>query len=151
MAVKYIHTSITAKDWEALVNFYVDALACKIQPPERHMAGDWLETGTGVVGAEISGVHLLLPGYGPNGPTLEVFQYGQNIAKAEPPMANREGIAHLAFHVDDLSSVLEKIIALGGRKLGDIAYKDFPEGSLAFVYATDTEGNIIEIQCWENR
>jgi hypothetical protein len=33
---------------------------------------------TGLKGSSIVGVHLRLPGFGEHGPTLEVFEYGEN-------------------------------------------------------------------------
>lgn len=149
MSVKYIHTNIVSKNWKILVNFYVNVFECTILPPERNLSGDWIEKGTGVKKAKLNGVHLRLPGFKENAPTLEVFQYAENEIKALPAKANREGFGHIAFHVDDVEQIMNKIIKHGGAKLGEIVTKDFPNGKLTFVYATDPEGNIVEVQNWE--
>ena len=100
-------------------------------------------------GAEVRGVHLRLPGYGDNGPTLEIFQY--NIAENRPETAiNRPGLAHLAFEVDDVEAARDEVIAAGGKCVGELVTVDIPgAGRITFVYLTDPEGNIIELQKWE--
>jgi predicted enzyme related to lactoylglutathione lyase len=144
--IRYKHTNIIARDWRALVRFYVDAFECVPVPPERHMSGDWLARGTGVAGAAIDGVHLRLPGGGESGPTLEIFQYGRN-EPAPAPAANREGFSHIAFEVDDVAAALQTVIAHGGRAVGSVVSRDVEGvGRLTFVYAADPEGNILELQ-----
>ena len=149
MKAKYKHTNIVARDWKRLVRFYEKVFGCVRIPPERHLSGAWLEKGTGVPGAQFSGVHLLLPGCGENGPTLEIYQYSQNQAKPLPA-ANREGFGHIAFEVDDVATILEKIRQHGGDAVGEVAsHKVEGVGLLVFVYATDPEGNIVELQKWQ--
>ncbi len=100
-------------------------------------------------GAEVRGVHLRLPGYGDDGPTLEIFQY--NIAQKRPKTAiNRPGLAHLAFEVDDVEAARDEVIAAGGECVGELVTVEIPgAGRITFVYLTDPEGNIIELQKWE--
>ncbi|UCH90251.1 MAG: VOC family protein [Thermoplasmata archaeon] len=149
MKARYKHTNIIARDWRSLAQFYEEVFGCVRVPPERHLSGAWLEKGTGVTGAEFSGVHLMLPGQGDNGPTLEIYQYSQN--KAKPvPSANREGFAHVAFEVDNVGEALAEVRKHGGGAVGDVTSHEVEGvGILSFVYATDPEGNIIELQSWE--
>ncbi|HWQ59160.1 MAG TPA: VOC family protein, partial [Clostridia bacterium] len=99
-------------------------------------------------GAHITGEHLLLPGYGEDHPTLEIFSYGQ-VEKGADHRINACGIAHLAFEVDDVAETLEKVLSCGGGMIGDLVRADYEDGRRAtFVYATDPEGNIIELQSW---
>ena len=149
MKARYRHTNIVSKDWEALAQFYEDVFGCVRVPPARDYTGSWLERGTGVSGAHIRGSHLRLPGVGEDGPTLEIFQYDQNLPKAEAA-ANREGLAHLAFEVDDVDSALALVLEHGGKTLGEVVYRDVEGiGRIIFVYATDPEGNIVELLKWE--
>jgi len=147
--VKYVHTNIISRNWRKLVQFYIDVFECIPIPPEKKLSGDWLEKGTGLKGADLEGVHLRLPGYGEEGPTLEIFQY----KKQEPgnrPAVNQPGYTHIAFRVEDLNETLQKIISNGGKALGEIVSQKIPgAGTISFVYATDPEGNIVEIQKWE--
>jgi len=146
--MKFVHTNLIAKNWRLLSEFYIKVFECKPVPPERNLKGVWLENGTGVKNAALQGIHLLLPGFDKDGPTLEIFQYQENEDKPYP-MANREGFGHIAFSVDNIEMIIEKMILNGGSKLGKIVKKDYAKGSLVFTYAKDPEGNIIELQTWE--
>ena len=146
--MKYVHTNIIAKDWKRLADFYIKVFECKPVLPERDIKGDWLEKGTGIKNASLHGIHLLLPGYDDNGPTLEIFQYEKNETKPNP-VANREGFGHIAFLVSDVNEILNKMISNGGNKLGDVIKKKLDYGTLIFTYAKDPEDNIIELQSWE--
>jgi predicted enzyme related to lactoylglutathione lyase len=148
--MKYQHTNIISKDWRALVRFYEEVFECVPISPERHYSGKWLAEGTGVPGAELSGVHLRLPGWDESGPTLEIFQYGRNEPRPGPAAANREGFGHLAFEVDDVAEALHAVIAHGGSAIGSVVSREVEGvGRLTFVYAVDPEGNILELQSWE--
>jgi predicted enzyme related to lactoylglutathione lyase len=150
MKARYKHTNIVAADWRRLAGFYQGVFACELVPPERDLQGTWLEKGTGVPGAHIIGAHLLLPGPGKEGPTLEIYQYSQNEPKS-PASANREGIMHLAFEVDDVEQALAEVLRHGGTRVGDIACAEVKGvGLLTFVYCADPEGNLIELQAWKS-
>ena len=149
MKAKYKHTNIVANDWRSLAKFYEDVFGCEFVPPERDLQGEWLSRGTGVPNAHFTGVHLRLPGHGEGGPTLEIYQYTENRPRA-PISANREGIMHLAFEVDDIDQVMVDILSHGGAKVGDITASEVNGvGLLTFVYVADPEGNIIELQTWK--
>jgi catechol 2,3-dioxygenase-like lactoylglutathione lyase family enzyme len=123
--------------------------SCVLLQPERDLSGTWLEKGTGISGARISGAHLRLPGCGNNGPTLEIFQYSENQRRPKTA-ANREGINHIAFEVDDIEQAVADVLNHGGSKLGDVTSSEVGGiGYLTFVYLADPEGNIIEIQEWK--
>lgn len=148
MTIRYAHTNIIAEDWRNLSGFYQSVLHCTPVPPRRHLVGDWLERGTGVPGAVLEGEHLRLPGWGEEGPTLEIFSYRDALEKPEP-RANRLGFGHLAFLVDDVPAVLQEVLSAGGRAIGELVSAEVAgKGRLTFVYATDPEGNIIELQSW---
>ena len=96
----------------------------------------------------MQGIHLRLPGYGDEGPTLEIFQYSHH--EERPSVAiNRPGIAHIAFAVPDVEAARQAVIEAGGGQVGTLTRQDVPGvGAVTFVYLTDPEGNIIEIQNW---
>ncbi len=148
MKAKYKHTNIVAQDWQKLAKFYKEVFGCLPVPPERYLSGQWLEEGTGVRSAELSGIHLRLPGVGDEGPTLEIFQYSHSECRPET-RANREGFGHIAFQVDDVPNALREVLFHGGSAVGKVVSSDVPEvGLLTFVYISDPEGNIIELQNW---
>lgn len=147
--MKYVHTNLITSDWKRLAGFYVQVFGCKLILPQRHLSGDWLSKGTGVDNAQINGAHLRLPGYGDHGPTLELFEYKDPVRRPTP-VANEKGFGHLAFEVDDVKTVLEKVLAFGGKHYGEIVQHPIPGvGQLTFVYTRDPDGNILELQHWE--
>lgn len=151
VAARYVHTNIVARDWRALAKFYRDVFDCTPLPPERNYSGDWLNEVTALDGElTIRGMHLRLPGYGEQAPTLEIFQY--NRQPERPPAAtNQPGFAHIAFHVDDVAAARKVVLAAGGRDLGEIHAMDVPgAGRITLVYMTDPEGNIVELQTWSD-
>jgi len=97
----------------------------------------------------LAGVHLLLPGHGDNGPTLEIFSY-EDTHEGTPVMANYTGFTHIAFEVGDVETILKKALNNGAKLLGEVTEKEIENvGILKFVYFRDPEGNIIEIQSWK--
>ena len=142
----FIHVNIVARDWRGLAEFYKGVFGCTEVPPMRDLSGRWLEDATGIRGAEVRGVHLRLPGRGEGGPTLEIFQYNIQGDRLETA-ANRPGLAHIAFAVDDARAALDAVIAAGRGAVGDLVSAEVPGvGRFALVYAADPEGNIIELQ-----
>jgi len=145
---RFVHVNLVAQDWKKLAEFYQQVFGCVPVPPERDLSGRWLDASTGIPDARIRGVHLRLPGYGDDGPTLEVFQYDQQLERPESA-ANRPGLGHIAFTVDDVEAARDAVIAAGGGTLGETVSVKIPgAGAITFVYATDPEGNIIELQAW---
>jgi predicted enzyme related to lactoylglutathione lyase len=143
---KYGHTNLIAGDWKALSHFYQELFGCVPVPPERDFKGSDLERGTGISGAELRGEHLRLPGHGPEGPTLEIFSY--NIHKERLGVAvNRPGFGHIAFVVDDVPAAREAVLAAGGQAIGEVVTLTNASGKrLTWVYVTDPEGNVLELQ-----
>jgi catechol 2,3-dioxygenase-like lactoylglutathione lyase family enzyme len=150
MKVRYVHTNIVTKDWRRLADFYQNALNCKLLEPSLDIGGQWLTDGTGVTNAHLTGIHLRLPGYGDTGPTLELFEYVEQLQRPEPSAANRPGYGHLAFEVDDVEAMRSNILEQGGQDLGVPVSHELPgHGTITFTYLTDPEGNVIELQSWK--
>ena len=90
---------------------------------------------------------MRLPGWGADGPTLEIFNYSQ-LADAAAPVANRPGFAHIAFAVPSVADARAEVLANGGRAIGDIVTVTTSRGTVTWCYVTDPEGNIVELQTW---
>lgn len=145
---RFTHTNIVAGDWRKLAGFYEKVFGCTPVPPERNLSGKWIEEATGVSAAHIKGMHLRLPGYGNEGPTLEIFQYNHE-EKRDATAVNRPGFTHIAFSVEDVAAALEAVKAAGGGAIGEIVSLPIQgAGTVTIVYATDPEGNIVELQTW---
>ena len=148
MSTKYTHTNLIAKDWKRLSTFYQEVFRCVPIPPERDLFGEWLDRATGLSESHIFGVHLRLPGYGEDGPTLELFQY---ISMPEHPLVNPNtpGFSHIAFEVDDVEEAKNAVLSGGGGIIGKVVSRKVAGVSeVTFCYVTDPEGNIIELQNW---
>lgn len=145
---KFVHTNLIAENWRSLVAFYQQVFDCVIVPPERDFFGEKLEAGTRLPGAHLQGVHLRLPGYGDDGPTLEVFQYEPREGRVKPAI-NRPGFGHIAFQVQDVDLARKEVLQAGGRPIGEIVTLQVATGAkVTWCYVTDPEGNILELQSW---
>jgi catechol 2,3-dioxygenase-like lactoylglutathione lyase family enzyme len=145
---RFVHTNLIARDWQRLSLFYRDVFGCHPVPPERHYRGTDLERGTGVTDSELHGVHLRLPGYDGDGPTLEIYTY--TVLQEGPlPAVNRPGLGHIAFSVDDVPGAREAVLASGGDAVGEVVTLQLATGArVTWCYMRDPEGNIIELQSW---
>jgi predicted enzyme related to lactoylglutathione lyase len=148
MQAKYVHTNLIAEDWQRLAKFYTEVFGCSFVPPERDYKGADLDAATGLTSAHLTGVHLRLPGYGDNGPTIEIYNYDQ--LELHPGTAvNRPGFGHVAFEVDDVRKARQEVEAYGGGAVGETVTMTTKIGTkVTWCYMTDPEGNIIELQSW---
>lgn len=145
---RYGHTNLIAQDWRRLVAFYVELFGCEPVPPERDLRGPVVEAGTGVPGGALAGMHLRLPGHGPDGPTLEIYSFAAMPPKPETAI-DRPGYGHLAFQVTDVVDARAQVLAAGGRPLGEVVRtRVSPDASVTWCYVTDPEGNPVELQSW---
>ncbi len=146
---RYVHTNLVARDWRAQARFYEQVFGCERLAPERDFAGPTLEAGTGLAGAQLQGAHLRLPGYGAEGPTLEIFSYAPALP-ALPHAINRPGWGHVAFEVDSVPSAREHVLTHGGSAVGEVVTFETADGRrVMWCYVTDPEGNVIELQSWQ--
>lgn len=148
---RYVHTNLIARDWRALARFYQEVFCCEPVPPARRLSGPELAAGTGLRGAALEGAHLRLPGHGPDGPTLEIFEYADS-ERAGPAAVNRPGFAHIAFSVRDVEAARKEVLDWGGKPVGEIVTIAVGPGSeVTWCYVTDPEGNIVELQSWSSQ
>jgi catechol 2,3-dioxygenase-like lactoylglutathione lyase family enzyme len=151
LGARYGHTNLIARDWRRLAAFYEEVFGCVRVPPERDYSGNLAERGTGVAGAAFRGVHLRLPGHGPDGPTLEIYTYAANVEPAAPPAANRVGWGHIAFMVDDVQAGRSAVLEGGGAELSgaEVVTTRTADGRrVTWCYVADPEGNLVELQSW---
>jgi predicted enzyme related to lactoylglutathione lyase len=145
---KFVHTNIIAKDWQLIANFYQKLFGCIPVLPERDLQGEKIAAGTGIPNAHLRGVHLRLPGYGDNGPTLEILNYNI-LQNREQTAVNRPGFGHIAFAVNDVLTAQKAVLQAGGQSVGEIVTIGLASGAkVTWCYVSDPEGNIIELQSW---
>lgn len=148
ISARYVHTNLIARDWRKLATFYREVFGCTPAGPERDLSGPAMDAGTALPGVRLRGAHLRLPGFGDDGPTLEIFQY-EPAAADRPAQINRPGFGHIAFRVDDVAAARTAVLAAGGHDYGQLVSVPVAgAGQVTFVYVTDPEGNIVELQAW---
>jgi predicted enzyme related to lactoylglutathione lyase len=148
LAARFGHLNVTARDWRRLAAFYTDVFDCRFVPPERDIRGAVLDAATGLHEAHLTGAHLRLPGHGDDGPTIEIFQYDE-LEPHPGPSVPRPGWGHIAFQVPDVPAGLEAVVAAGGGRVGEVVTTATADGrQVTWCYATDPEGNIVELQAW---
>jgi catechol 2,3-dioxygenase-like lactoylglutathione lyase family enzyme len=145
---RFGHVNVTSGDWRRLATFYTDIFGCEPVPPERNYRGPDLEAATRIPGAYLTGAHLRLPGHGPAGPTLEIYQYEEVEASTEARV-DRAGWGHIAFQVPDVEAAQLEVLAAGGGRFGEVVTLTTSDGRrVTWCYATDPYGNIVELQAW---
>jgi predicted enzyme related to lactoylglutathione lyase len=148
MQARFGHLNVIAQDWRALSDFYQRVFGCVPVPPQRDYRSADLDRGTGLHNAHLTGEHLRLPGHGPNGPTLEIYNF-EELDPRPSRAINQPGFAHIAFAVDDVAAAREEVLREGGRAVGEIVTLQTATGSrVTFCYVTDPEENIVELQSW---
>ncbi len=149
MKIKFSHVNIISGNWRELADFYIKVFDCRPGSSERNLAGEWLDDLTDLDSAVIRGMHLQLPGYASDGPTLEIFEYNRNLENPGKQV-NLEGFGHIAFAVENVEEKLNLLLDNGGTVLGKLVDTYIKgAGKISVVYARDPEGNIVEIQKWE--
>lgn len=150
MTISYVHTNIIAEDWKVLAQFYIDTFGCTPLYPERDMSGKWIDKLTRIPDVHIRGIHLALPGTNEK-QTLEIFSYNNASGSHKAPEINQKGFAHIAFRVDNVKAMVDRVLANGGNYYGEITDAVIEDvGHLTAVYMRDPENNIVEIQSWKN-
>lgn len=147
---KYVHTNLIAKDWRALSEFYINLFGCVPVPPERNYSGEGVEKGTGIKSVILQGVHLRLPGYDENGPTLEIFSYNP-VSERTEKLVNHPGFGHIAFEVKNVLEAQQKVLNSGGKKIGELVTLTTSDNrKVTWCYVADPENNLIELQSWSS-
>ena len=150
LEARFGHVNLIARDWRTLAEWYTRIFGCELVPPERDYAGPDLAAGTGVPDAALRGVHLRLPGHGPTGPTLEIYQFA-SMPAALAPAANRPGFQHIAFAVPSVVAARQVVLDAGGQAVGTVVTLQTADGRyVTWAYVTDPEGNIVELQSWSD-
>ena len=134
------HTGITVRNLERSLAFWRDILGFEFSHRTHHTGGLAGEV-TGVAGAELTLAVLKAPGH-----KIELLEYhapaDRTRAKLRPCHV---GSVHVAFTVDNLDAILERIAASGWKAAG--TPQTLPSGPNAgkrVVYVEDPDGTTIE-------
>jgi len=112
ISAKYVHTNLVARDWKTLADFYQTVFGCSPVPPERNLTGPAIANATNISNAHIRGMHMRLPGWGDEGPTLEIFSYIPDvpyyeIGKDLLPDVVKRGEKFYAYECNDYSKGID--------------------------------------------
>ena len=134
------HTGLVVSDLNAAIAFYVALLDMKVIERDRWRSPDLAaDEAVGLVGSSADGA--MLRG---SGSYLELWQYHSPQQTGDDPAgrgAHELGLRHLAIEVDDVDAALDRLMRLGGSRLGDPLYL---KSGAAAVYCRDPFGTIIE-------
>jgi catechol 2,3-dioxygenase-like lactoylglutathione lyase family enzyme len=133
------HTGLVVRDLEKSTEFY-----CALGFVEDNQAieeGDFIDTVVGMQNVKLEWVKLKAP----DGYLLELLQYHSHPEQKEiaKQRSNQLGCSHLAFSVDDIDTVCEKIEEIGGSIVNPSALTN--DKKVKVAYCHDNEGNLMEI------
>src|SRR3954449_12127698 len=135
----FVHIGLVVEDLDETVRF-LSALGFDCGKPGV-FSGEWIGR---IIGLEDVTVEVVMA-RGPDGSDVfEVVRFPSPSAGArEPaPAANRLGLRHVAFKVDDLRGVVDRVREAGWDTLGEIV--DY-ESTFLLCYVRGPEGLIVEL------
>src|ERR1700736_5076281 len=136
------HTGITVSNLERSLEFWQNVLGFEFSH-RAHQTGDMASQITGVAGAEIKIAVVKAPG----GHKIELLEYlAPSHRKEHVDLRPCDvGSVHVAFTVDNLDGVLQKIAASGWKAAGKPqTLQSGPNAGKRVVYVRDPDGTTIE-------
>lgn len=119
---RFDHVGITVADLESAVAFFV-GLGLEIEG-RTFVEGDFIDTVTGIPDSR-SEIVMLRTGEGGTTVELSSFVRPAMVDGSRSALANELGLRSVAFQVDDLSAVLERLAAEGYGLVGGVGqYED---------------------------
>jgi catechol 2,3-dioxygenase-like lactoylglutathione lyase family enzyme len=136
---RFVHTGVVVDDLTTVVEFFT-SLGLECSEPFA-AGGEWVERIVGLPAVRVEGVMVRTPD---GTDALELVKFHEPAAEPDdqPAPPNRRGIRHLAFAVDDLSAVVDRLRTAGWETLGEIV--DY-RGMFLLCYVRGPEGLIIEL------
>lgn len=132
------HIGLVARHTESLVRFYTRVFNLKVSD-RRIETGSFIEKLVGIPDAQLEWAKLA----DANGIILEILHYrSQDDFGTTARDTTKPGAFHVAFTVED-AALVHHIVEQAGGGAGPLQTN--PEGTVLVFYATDPEGNQIEI------
>ena len=141
MALSFSHLGICVSDLERSLRFYREGLGFELVAS--HQVGE--EFGALL---ELDVVELASRMLSRDGVTIELlgFDHPRPVGHRDRRPMNQLGLTHLSLRVDDVESVTERLVALGGAVVrGSRTSIAAGPSRLDFVYCTDPDGVRIEL------
>jgi catechol 2,3-dioxygenase-like lactoylglutathione lyase family enzyme len=135
----FVHAGVVVDDLTTAVGFFTSlGLACS-EPFV--VGGEWVDRIVGLPDVRVEAVMARTPD-GADALELVKFHEPPSEADAQPAPANRLGLRHLAFAIDDMSAVVGRLRTAGWHTVGEIV--DY-QGMFLLCYVRGPEGLIIEL------
>jgi len=133
------HTGIVVRDIEKSTDFYC-ALGF-VKDNQAIEEGNFIDTIVGLQNTKLEWVKLKAP----DGYLLELLQYHSHPESTEitQQKSNKLGCSHMAFSVDNIDRICEKIEQLGGFVINPPALTN--DKKIKVAYCHDLEGVLMEI------
>jgi catechol 2,3-dioxygenase-like lactoylglutathione lyase family enzyme len=135
----FVHIGLVVDDLDETVRFLA-LLGFDCGTPSV-FGGEWIDR---IIGLEDATVEVVMA-RGPDGSDVfEVVRFRSPTAGAHEaaPAANRPGLRHVAFKVDDVRGVVERVRKAGWETVGEIV--DY-ESTFLLCYVRGPEGLIVEL------
>jgi catechol 2,3-dioxygenase-like lactoylglutathione lyase family enzyme len=135
----FVHVGLVVEDLDETVRF-LTLLGLDCGKPGT-FSGDWIDRIIGLEDVTVELVMVRVPG---GGDVFEVVRFQSPAAGAQEaaPAANRPGMRHIAFKVDDLRAVVDRVRAAGWETVGEIV--DY-ESTFLLCYVRGPDGLIVEL------
>lgn len=137
---RFDHVGITVADLDAVTAFFV-GLGLEVEGSRMFVEGDFLDTVIGIPQSRTEIVMLRAPD---DGTRLELSSFVRPDHEPGSPaaMANELGLRNVAFEVDDLQAVIDRLDSDGYRLVGGIGQY---EHIWRMAYVRGPEGIIVSL------
>lgn len=135
----FVHTGVVVDDLASAVGFFTSLGLDSSEPFTA--VGDWVDRILGLPAVRVEGVMVRMPD---GTDVLELVKFHEPSAEPDlqPAPPNRSGIRHLAFAVDDIGAVVDRLRTDGWDTVGEIV--NYQEMFL-LCYVRGPEGLIVEL------
>jgi catechol 2,3-dioxygenase-like lactoylglutathione lyase family enzyme len=138
---RFVHTGVVVEDLAAVVEF-LTLLGLRCGEP-MIVEGEWVDRIVDLPGVRVEVVMVRLPD---GTDTIELAKFHAPTADADPGAGsappNRPGIRHIAYGVDDMRAVVDRVRAAGWDTVGEVV--DYA-GAYLLCYVRGPEGLIVEL------
>lgn len=131
------HVGLCVRDLGVAVDFYRDVAGFEVRVPPTRLGGEWFDTLTWNVGADIEVAMLALDGF-----IIQLVQYHAAGADAVAPGHNHPGNPHLCIDVDDVDAKHAEVLALAAHR--PTAIVDIGGTGARSFYVEDPDGTPVE-------
>jgi catechol 2,3-dioxygenase-like lactoylglutathione lyase family enzyme len=135
----FVHVGLVVEDLQETLRF-LRVLGFDCGEPGVY-SGEWIDR---IVGLDDVTIELAMARLPDGSDVFEVtrFRSPATAAQEREPAANRPGLRHISFSVDDMHGVVERVRAAGWEPIGEVV--DY-EGIYLLCYIRGPEGLIVEL------